>query len=374
MLSLLEIGIDCGIIQNKIFILYMKTIKQNTLSVKTLAIVATLVSTLVPVGLLILVVNFPPKEKWGYVLFSYLTMFLVNYIVINFLAQRYILKRIMPIYGRIAELEPANSETNSLEDIDLIELTNNKVMDWAKETDEENQKLRAADVSRKEFIGNVAHELKTPIFNIQGYIDTLLDGGIYDEEINMKYLERTEKNVNRLIATIKDVDTISRLESGRIMLEYSDFDIVELILEVFEIQERLMERFKISLEYLGKKDKKVWVRADKDKVYEILNNLIVNSIKYGVEGGKTVVRVVTEQVKVFVYITDNGIGIPSEHQPHIFTRFYRVDKSRSRERGGSGLGLAIVKHIIEAHGQAINLVSVPGEGTTFSFSLKRGKI
>jgi two-component system phosphate regulon sensor histidine kinase PhoR len=247
-------------------------------------------------------------------------------------------------------------------------------MDWAKETDEENQKLRAADVSRKEFIGNVAHELKTPIFNIQGYIDTLLDGGIYDEEINMKYLERTEKNVNRLIATIKDVDTISRLESGRIMLEYSDFDIVELILEVFEIQERLMERFKISLEYLGKKDKKVWVRADKDKVYEILNNLIVNSIKYGVEGGKTVVRVVTEQVKVFVYITDNGIGIPSEHQPHIFTRFYRVDKSRSRERGGSGLGLAIVKHIIEAHGQAINLVSVPGEGTTFSFSLKRGKI
>jgi two-component system phosphate regulon sensor histidine kinase PhoR len=301
-------------------------------------------------------------------------MFLVNYIVINFLAQRYILKRIMPIYGRIAELEPANSETNSLEDIDLIELTNNKVMDWAKETDEENQKLRAADVSRKEFIGNVAHELKTPIFNIQGYIDTLLDGGIYDEEINMKYLERTEKNVNRLIATIKDVDTISRLESGRIMLEYSDFDIVELILEVFEIQERLMERFKISLEYLGKKDKKVWVRADKDKVYEILNNLIVNSIKYGVEGGKTVVRVVTEQVKVFVYITDNGIGIPSEHQPHIFTRFYRVDKSRSRERGGSGLGLAIVKHIIEAHGQAISLVSVPGEGTTFSFSLKRGKI
>ena len=345
--------------------------EDKQITAKKLAIIITISTLITPIIVLYISFSYPITEKWVYLLFAILVGFLVNYIITVYLLNVNIIRRIRPIYGKIDVVEKLDEPENYM-DKDLIADVNEQVIDWAKQKAKENRQLRENDILRKEFISNVAHELKTPIFNIQGYIDTLLDGGIYDEHINMRYLERTEKNVNRLIATIKDVDTISRLESGRVMLEYSNFDLRDLVHEVIEIQERLMERYKIRVEFKHKGNEPIWVRADREKTYEIINNLVINSIKYGQEGGLTKISVHTEADKHWIKVADNGIGIPAEHQPHIFTRFYRVDKSRSRERGGSGLGLAIVKHIIEAHNQTIRLESEPGKGTTFIFSVKRG--
>lgn len=234
---------------------------------------------------------------------------------------------------------------------------------------QEIDRLKVMEKYRKEFLGNVSHELKTPIFNIQGYVLTLLDGAIDDPEINRKYLERTEKSINRLISIVEDLETISRLESGELKLELENFNIVHLVEEVFETQEIRAKKRGIELEFEKKNRKPIMVHADKMKVFQVLTNLIANSIYYGKAEGKTLVSFSKTKEKVFIEIQDNGIGIAEEDIPRIFERFYRVDKSRSREQGGTGLGLAIVKHIIEAHGETIRVKSKPKKGSTFIFSL-----
>lgn len=247
-----------------------------------------------------------------------------------------------------------------------------EVDEWSKERKEEIVQLEKLENYRKEFLGNVSHELKTPIFNIQGYISTLLDGGLEDKTINRDYLQRGMKSVDRMIAIVEDLQTITQLEKGELEIEEEEFDIVALAKDVIDAQELKAKEKKISLELTNNADQSVRVLADKFRIRQVLVNLVVNSVRYGKENGKTTVKISDAGEKVIVEVADSGIGIPKEHLNRIFERFYRADKSRSREQGGTGLGLSIVKHILEAHGQTISVMSTEGAGSVFSFTLKKG--
>lgn len=243
---------------------------------------------------------------------------------------------------------------------------------WMKNRSTEIEDLKKLEDYRREFLGNVSHELKTPIFNIQGYISTLLDGGLDDPSINRNYLERAEKSVERMINIVEDLESISRLEVGQLLVEPTPFDIYALVMEVYYSQEMKAKSRNIKLTFRDPY-KAIYVNADKDHIRQVITNLVTNSIKYGKEGGETETRFYDIDENVLVEIADNGIGIGKEHLSRLFERFYRVDKGRSREQGGTGLGLAIVKHILEAHGQTINVRSSEGIGSTFSFTLPKGK-
>ncbi|MEE4115582.1 MAG: ATP-binding protein [Marinilabiliaceae bacterium] len=242
---------------------------------------------------------------------------------------------------------------------------------WSEISKEEVEKLRGEENYRKEFLGNVYHELKTPIFNIQGYILTLLEGGLEDESINRVYLERSEKNINRMISIVEDLESISGLESGALNLKIQDFNIKKLIDDVCEANEMRALKHKIRLDVARIKESDQWVSGDRKRIYQVLNNLVINSIHYGYTGGKTLISVSRAGEKVLVEVKDNGIGISRQDMPRIFERFYRVDKSRSRDSGGTGLGLAIVKHIIEAHNETVSVDSAPGKGSIFRFTLAK---
>jgi two-component system phosphate regulon sensor histidine kinase PhoR len=225
------------------------------------------------------------------------------------------------------------------------------------------------DSYRKEYLGNVSHELKTPVFNIQGYVDTLLNGGLEDHNINVDYLRRAEKSIDRLINIIDDLETITQLESGELRLDMDVFDLANMCKDIYASLELSAAKRNIKLELARKYDKPILVRADKYRIRQVLVNLITNSIKYGKENGTTILAMSYLNDDVIIEISDNGDGIDEKHLSRIFERFYRVDKGRSREQGGTGLGLAIVKHIIEAHHKSIKVESQIGKGTTFTFSL-----
>jgi two-component system phosphate regulon sensor histidine kinase PhoR len=238
----------------------------------------------------------------------------------------------------------------------------------------EIEALKIRENYRREFIGNVSHELKTPLFTVQGYIETLLDGALNDEKIKEKYLERANKGVERLIYIIKDLDMITKLEVGELHLEKETFDIVDLIENVFELLEMKASKNVIFLTFNKKYQKPIWVKADKDRIQQVLSNLIVNSIKYGRNKGTTELSVENLIMnKVLVRVTDNGEGINNDEIPRLFERFYRVDKSGSREQGGSGLGLSIVKHILDAQNEKIYVESQIGIGSEFSFTLEKAE-
>jgi len=291
-------------------------------------------------------------------------LFISIIVVIAFILVFFILK----YYLKIVEFK-SNEKFNKQEQLSNKNIKADNIEEWTKKTNKEIAQLRANEIFRKEFVGNVAHELKTPIFNIQGFVSTLIDGAINDSNVNIKYLERTDKNVLRLITLVKDLDTISQLETGKITLDYSDFDIYELIMEVFEMVEIRAIEYGVNLKTKAKKGIKV--HADKEKITEVIHNLVLNSIIYGTKNGITSVNIFEQKDKILIEVKDNGIGINSKHLNHIFERFYRVDKSRSRERGGSGLGLSIVKHIIDSHNQTIEVKSTMNSGTTFTFSLDK---
>jgi two-component system phosphate regulon sensor histidine kinase PhoR len=238
------------------------------------------------------------------------------------------------------------------------------------ERQKEIEELKNMESFRREFLGNVSHELKTPIFNIQGYIYTLIDGAISDENVNMQYLERSSKSVDRMINIVEDLEMISKIESNRLDLEFTRWNIVDHVQELFDILEMKAKKRSISLS-INNQSTNNFVEADRDKISQVLINLIENSIKYGNEGGHTKVRLFEMGENILVEIADDGDGIPAEHLPRLFERFYRVDKSRSRTAGGTGLGLSIVKHIVDAHRQTINVRSTENVGTTFSFTLKK---
>jgi two-component system phosphate regulon sensor histidine kinase PhoR len=238
----------------------------------------------------------------------------------------------------------------------------------------EIEMLKVREEYRREFLGNVSHELKTPLFTVQGYLSTVLDGGIKDKIMRQNYLERAEKGVERLIRIVEDLDMITKLEVGNLQLNTTTFDIVPLIQEVFDLLEMKASKKDIILMFDMKYSKPIYVDADKEKIEQVLINLIVNSIKYGKDKGTTEVSI--EQLTknlLLVRVKDDGEGIAPQHLPRLFERFFRVDKSGSRDAGGSGLGLSIVKHIIEAHEQKIYVESEPGQGAEFSFTIKKAQ-
>jgi len=311
---------------------------------------------------------------WVYVIFWMLLSFIIYYISIYIAFNKYILKKIKPYFDTIDILQiPDSKHYDYIDDGELLKDIDKRFMQWAKIKLKEIATLRANEKYRKEFLGNVSHELKTPLFNMQGYISTLIDGGIDDKKINVKYLQRTEKNINRLISVVKDLESISALESGFKKLNLTNFDIIQLINELVEMQEIRANKKGINLVLNVNKNKSVYVKADKDGVADILSNLLINSIIYGKENGTTTINIEQKNKKVFISIIDNGIGIKQKDINRIFERFYRVDKSRSKLQGGTGLGLSIVKHIIEAHKQKIKVVSKLNEGCNFTFSLEAKK-
>ncbi|WP_462318716.1 sensor histidine kinase [Marinilabilia sp.] len=294
----------------------------------------------------------------------------IAFSAVNHFISLFIYAKIKPIYKTIHNFKPGINEIAEGKN-DIFSQVNKEVAEWMKGKTLEIQQLKQTEKYRKEFLGNVSHELKTPIFNIQGYILTLLEGGIDDPGINMLYLNRTEKSIDRMISIIEDLEAISKLESGELELNFSRFNIHSLVDEVFDLQEVRAAKRDIKLGFGRTADKSVQVLADKPRMFQVISNLVVNSINYGKEGGKTTVSFYDMDNLVLVEVRDNGIGISEHDLPRVFERFYRADKSRSREQGGTGLGLAIVKHIIEAHQQTINVNSTPGKGTSFTFTLEK---
>ena len=230
--------------------------------------------------------------------------------------------------------------------------------------------LKDQENYRREFLGNVSHELKTPLFTIQGYILTLLEGAMKDKKVRSKYLNRTAKGVDRIISIVKDLDLITQFESGIKTVDKSNFNIYELIDNVYDLMEFESEKNNTKLRIRNERNNSVMVYADKERILQVLTNLVVNSIKYGKESGYTEIAVDEyDKDRIIVRVIDDGEGIEEEHLPRLFERFYRIDKTRSRKKGGSGLGLSIVKHIIEAHQEQIFVNSKVGLGTEFSFTL-----
>jgi len=301
-------------------------------------------------------------------------LFSVSFFIIKYFLEKFIYEKIKPIYKTIFNLKNQKNKDQNQDEFnkDIISSVNQQVINWAKDKKDEIEELKKMETYRREFLGNVSHELKTPIFNIQGYILTLLDGGLEDSNINREYLLRTEKSIDRMIHIVQDLETISKFESGELIIHKQTFDIISLVKEVFEFLEINAQKKNIQFIFNQVYEKPIMVKADKEKIRQVLINLIDNSIKYGNPNGKTKISFFDMDENILIEITDSGIGVAQQDIPRLFERFYRTDKGRSREQGGTGLGLAIVKHIIEAHRQTINVRSKIGVGTTFAFTLKKG--
>jgi two-component system phosphate regulon sensor histidine kinase PhoR len=300
-------------------------------------------------------------------------IFLISLLVFSYILRIFIYRKIKLIYKTISSYKDSKEKT--LEKIssntDILADVGHEVEEWQQKRVDEITALKKMENFRKEFLGNVSHELKTPLFNIQGYIHTLLDGALEDPGVNKNYLERASRSVERLCLIVDDLESISKLESGELILDQRTFDIHALVEEVFESAEMRASELHIRMNFKDGSDRAFFVYADKERIRQVVSNLIINSIKYGKKNGTTNVGFYDMDENILVEITDNGIGIEPAHVSRVFERFYRVDKSRSREQGGTGLGLSIVKHIIEAHKQTINVRSSYGIGTTFTFTLKK---
>ncbi len=299
--------------------------------------------------------------------------FIIMVLASLFIIRQYVAYKLKPIYSIVLARDVHTNEILSEMKDKRVENIGEELTAWADTNDREIARLQETERFRKQYLGNVAHELKTPIFNVQGYISTLLDGGLEDELINRKYLERAEKSIDRLINIVNDLDTIAKLESNMTSLHMETFDIVALAKDIAEQAEIEADKKEIRVAVKGAENlpSPFWVQADMHYIGQVLVNLIINSIRYGKEGGYTRVHFRDLLDKILVEVEDNGSGIGKEDLPRVFERFYRTDKGRSREQGGTGLGLAIVKHIIEAHGERISVRSEVGVGSTFSFSLKK---
>ena len=303
---------------------------------------------------------------------SVIFMFFTTFLSAEYLVSRALYQKLNPVYRFLFNTDyskiPSRKERSRL--VDNVE---ENVRNQAETRSNEILELKQNAKYRKEFIGNVSHELKTPIFNIQGYVLTLLDGGLEDPSINRLYLERCEKSINRMVNIVDDLISISKLESEELSLQYEKFNLIPLVKEIFELQDIQAKTRNISLVFKTDPGIKPIVYADRKNIMEALNNLIDNSIKYGKKKGCTTVSFVDTEDKIIVQVADNGVGIAEKDQSRIFERFFRTDKSRSRDQGGTGLGLSIVKHIIEAHNQTVHLQSEPEQGSVFSFSLDKAK-
>ncbi len=300
----------------------------------------------------------------------------ILYYLILFFIIRYSIEIYIKLYlerGVKKVLDELNEEIlkDTYDEKDLEKLTLNLIQKARERTSEINV-LKDQENYRREFLGNISHELKTPLFTIQGYILTLVEGAMKDKKVREKYLKRAAKGVERLIAIVKDLDLITQFESGIKTVDKTDFNVFDLIDNVFELMEFESEKNTTSLKYDKDYSEPIFVNADQERILQVLTNLVVNSLKYGTKNGFTKVSVEEfDNDKIIVRVADNGEGIDEQHLPRLFERFYRIDKNRSRKKGGSGLGLSIVKHIIEAHQEQIFVKSKLGVGTEFSFTLQK---
>lgn len=311
-------------------------------------------------------------DHWLISLIFGLLCFFFCFIVLQIRVEKFIYRRIKKVYEDLSLLE-TSALPNQPITTDMRTLTE-ELEKFAYEKKNEIDTLRIKEEYRKEFIGNVSHELKTPLFTVQGYILTLLEGAMKDDKLLKKYLQRANKGVDRLVYIIRDLDLITKFETGDLNLKLETFDIIELIQNVFDLLEMKASKRMIMLTYDMDYEQPIYVNADREKIEQVITNLLVNSIKYGNKNGTTEVSVENLiKNKVIVRVTDNGEGIPKVHLPRLFERFYRVDKSGSRKEGGSGLGLAIVKHIIEAHDEKIYIESTVDVGSEFSFTLEKAE-
>ena len=344
----------------------MKLFKFNKISFY----LSVLISLFCSIISLLLIFFFLKGIKFDFVLlgiFIFIFTFSFCYLLLNNSYEKLIIKRINELYNSLFPATISSSILKSSEDIELL-TRNLKKLNIDKNLEIED--LKNQDNFRKEFIGNIAHELKTPLFTIQGYILTLLDGGISDKKIIKKYLKQTSKGVDRLSYIVKDLDLITKFESGISNLEINEFNILTIIDNVFEMLEIQAQKNNITLKLDRNYNKPIMVLADEERIQQVITNLIMNSIKYGIDRGITEISInPLEDSKILVRISDNGEGIDKEHLPRLFERFYRVEKTRNRKSGGSGLGLSIVKHIIDAHNEKIFVESQVNVGSEFSFSL-----
>ncbi|TVZ56179.1 two-component system phosphate regulon sensor histidine kinase PhoR [Lutibacter sp. Hel_I_33_5] len=306
------------------------------------------------------------------IIFFIIILFLASFFIIQYRTEHFIYRRMKNIYDEISFLEA--DEISKVSVTTDIETLSKSVQDFVEGKRLEIKDLTERDSFRRDFLGNVAHELKTPLFTVQGYILTLIEGAAEDKEIRTKYLNRANNGVERLNAIIKDLDMISKLETNGVKVNKEVFNILELIQNVMDLFEMKAKKRNITIQFDKLYEFPVFVKGDVEKIEQVLINLIVNSIKYGKPNGTTVIGVEDySEGKFIIKISDNGEGIKKEHLSRLFERFYRVDQSRSREQGGSGLGLSIVKHIVEAHNETILLKSIYGEGSEFSFTLEKAK-
>jgi two-component system, OmpR family, phosphate regulon sensor histidine kinase PhoR len=308
-------------------------------------------------------------ELWAVAIVVGVILEEISYFVIYSAVEKFIDHRIKVLYKTISKIKGGDEQSINMDE-DVVETANQDVMEWAEDQIKEITLLRETDSFRKDFIGNLAHELKTPLFNIQGFILTLLEVGLDDPELNRKFLSKAEKNIDRMTGLLEDLDSISKIESGVMTIDPEPVNIVELSNDIVDNLERKAKDANVNLKVRYTED--FIVLCDHLKIQQVLSNLLVNSINYGKKGGKTMVRFYDMGENILIEVADDGIGIKEEDLLRIYERFYRVDKSRSRHAGGSGLGLAIVKHIVEAHGGNLHVRSTFGEGTTFSFTLKKG--
>jgi len=350
------------------FMLNTKNVSPRRLS----ALTALLLSVPISLGIYIL------HQSWQVLVGSFIIIFIGSYGLISFTLERFIYRKIKLIYKFIYQTKASKKEEMYYKYIlpnKSIDEVREDVEAWAQQKKTEIDTLRSNESFRKEFLQNLSHEFKTPIFSIQGYVDTLLNGALENPAVNRKFLENTYKNVERMVNLVSDLDEITKLESGEQPLYKENFIIQDLIKYVFETLSIKMVERNIKAGIKKGCEQPVAVFADKEKIGRVLTNLVENAVKYGSYGGNIVASVYnTDDRHVLIEISDDGIGISEEHLPRIFERFYRTDTGRSRNVGGTGLGLSICKHIIEAHGQTIHVRSKPDVGTTIGFTLEAKKI
>jgi len=327
------------------------------------------------VAIALAAMNFYFQRQWSAAAFVFILALIAAFFIFYYFYERYINNKIRLIYKMIRHLKLGKDLKDALGDKlsdDPINDVEKEVMDWAKAKKKEIDALKEQEKFRKEFLANISHEFKTPLFALQGYVETLQDSVLEeDPQMARQFLDKVSSNLDRLNFLIQDLDEISKLESGRIPMNFQKFDLTVLIREVLESMEDKAKSHQIKLMFKDKYQEHTYVHADREKIRQVLVNLIDNSFKYGKPGGQTNVRIFELFEQVLVEVTDDGIGIEEKYINRVFERFFRTEKSRSRQVGGSGLGLAIVKHIIEAHQQTINLRSTEGLGTTFAFTLEK---
>lgn len=336
----------------------------------TFAIKSTSVITLFSVIALLVLQYYFFSINWIFTVTFGLLFFAFSFFVLQYRVENFIYRHIQKIYKEVTLLDESVLRNQPITtDMKTLMYEVNK---FATNKKIEIESLKVQEEYRREFIGNVAHELKTPLFTVQGYVSTLLDGGIKDKTIRKKYLDRADKGIDRLIDIVNDLDMITKLESNELKLNIQTFDIIEMCQSVFDLLEMKADKKDITLMFDKDHYRAIYVNGDREKINQVILNLVDNSIKYGKENGTTEIAIESfTNKKLLIRVTDNGFGIDQKHIPRLFERFYRTDASRSRDIGGSGLGLSIVKHIVEAHNEHIYVESKVGKGSEFSFTIEK---